>query len=263
MADDQERRIDELYAVPLDRFMDERARHVKELKAAGDGKGAKRVQALKKPVVAAWALNVLSRNESKVIEELGSAGQRLRDAQRRALSGGDAEPLREATQERHAIVGRLTEAALGVLKDAGVTGATHGEDITSTLDAAAIDPDAFETLRQGRLVKPLRPPTGFGEAAFLKVVPGAKASARAEEPERASEAQRQSEVRTLRRELSRAESESQKATRAVDHARSRLEELEQRRAEAKKQLREAEARARGASLEVKRLQRDLSKLDPS
>lgn len=260
MANDLETRIDELYGTPLERFMDERARHVNELKAAGDGEAAKEIQGLKKPVVSAWALNALSREQPDGVEELGSAGERLRDAQRRALSGGDAEPLRVATQERHAVVARLAQAALGLLKEAGVSGTTHGDDISSTLDAAAIDPDAFDTLRRGRLVKPLRPPTGFGEPAFLKAVPSAGKAA-ASQPEATSNRERQAEIRALRRELARAENESRKASRAVDQARARLEEIERSRSEAKERVREAEAKARGASLEVKRLTRDLNRID--
>lgn len=261
VANDLETRIDELYGAPLERFMDVRARHVKELKAAGDGEAAKEIQGLKKPVVSAWALNALSRTQPDGIDELGSAGQRLRDAQRRALSGGDAEPLRVATQERHAVVARLSQAALGLLKEAGVSGTSHGDDISSTLDAAAIDPEAFDTLRRGRLVKPLRPPTGFGEAAFLKVVPSTGKRS-AEQPDPKSDARQQQEIRKLRREVSLAERESQKAARAVDQARSRLEEIEQRRSQARDQVREAEAKARGASLEVKRLERELTKFEP-
>lgn len=262
MANDLETRIDELYGAPVERFTDERTRHVKELKAAGDTAAAKEIQGLKKPVVSAWALNALSREQPDGIEELGSAGQRLRDAQRRALSGGDAEPLRVATQDRHAIVARLSRAALGLLEKAGVAGTTHGDDISSTLDAAAIDAEAFDTLRRGRLVRPLRPPAGFGEAAFLKAVPSA-GKGTAAQPEPASDKERQSEIRALRRELTKAESESQKASRAVDHARARLEDVERSRSDARERLREAEAHARGASLEVKRLTRDLRRIDTS
>ena len=61
MADELEQRIDDLYALPLERFTPERDALAKELAADGDRAGAARVKALRKPVVAAWAVTALAR----------------------------------------------------------------------------------------------------------------------------------------------------------------------------------------------------------
>ena len=60
MANELESRIDDLYALPLERFTPERDALAKELAADGDRAGAARVKALRKPVVAAWAVNALA-----------------------------------------------------------------------------------------------------------------------------------------------------------------------------------------------------------
>ena len=68
MADELEPRIDALYALPLERFTPERDALAKDLAADGDRAGAARVKALRKPVVAAWAVNALAREDPTVSE---------------------------------------------------------------------------------------------------------------------------------------------------------------------------------------------------
>jgi hypothetical protein len=137
VAQDLEARIDELYGGALDRFIPERDALAKALRSAGDADGARRVKALRKPVVSAWVVNALARRDPGGVAELGELGRRLRDAQRRAMSGGDAEPLREAMEERRALVARLSAAARALLEEAGAGGAGQMEEVTATLDAAA------------------------------------------------------------------------------------------------------------------------------
>lgn len=253
--------IDELYGAPLATFTGERTRLAASLKSDGDEAGAARMKGLRKPVVSAWALNLFTRRDSASLDALEATGRRLREAQERAIHEGDAEPLRAATQERHATVTRLTRAVLRVLEQEGVVGGPHAEDISSTLDAAAVDPEAFAALREGRLVRPLRPPTGFAEGASLKVVPGT----RRREPEPAAPVDpraRRAEIAALRRKLAAAQTQGRKADQAVERARDRLAAAERERSDAREALREAEAQARGASLEVKRFALELSKADP-
>jgi hypothetical protein len=263
VAEDVELRIDALYAGALDRFTPDRDALAKELRAGGDREAAERVRALRKPVVAAWALNRLAREEPKGVAELERLGRRLRDAQADAMSGGDPEPLRAATEERRALVGRLGAAARAILAREGAGGAGQDEGVASTLDAAAVDERALEALRAGRLVKPLRPPTGFGEAPELAVVAGGRRPARAAAPSEEDERDRARSVRELRRELAAAEAKERKVAKAADRARALLQEAEQRRAEAKDRLKEAETELRGATLERKRLAAAVAKLDPA
>jgi hypothetical protein len=264
MAEDLERRIDELYGLPLDRFTAERDALARGLAAAGDRDAAGRVRALRKPVVAAWALNRLAREDPDGIGTLRQLGERLRDAQRRALSGADAEPLRQANDERRAAVSRLAERARELLEREGVGGAAF-DDVVSTLDAAAVDDGAAEAIAGGRLVRPMRPPTGFGETAALTVLPGggrggerpAARDARADDEDRG----RARLVRELRRELGAAETARRRAEDTVRRAREQLEDAERRRVAAREKVREAEATLRGAALEAKRVAAALAKLE--
>ncbi|MGH2673283.1 MAG: hypothetical protein ACRDHC_09930, partial [Actinomycetota bacterium] len=230
MADELEGRIDALYALPLDRFTPERDALTKALQAAGDPEAAKRVKALRKPVVSAWTLNALAREDPEGIRELIELGTRLRDAQRRALSGGDVESLREATDERRRLVGRLTRTASAILERAGTSAGSHEGDLSSTLDAAAVDEESGQLLRSGRLTKPLQPPVSFGEPGLrvLEGGRGAKPAGASTGQDRSDERdrEREKEVTRLRRELAEAERRERSAAAAADRARRRYEELE-------------------------------------
>lgn len=230
----------------------------KELRAAGDAEDAARVRAQRKPVVSAWALNRLAREESGAVAALLSLGERLRAAQQRAISGGDVDALRRAIDERRGAVSSLARAASRILEAAGVGAASHRNDLTSTLEAAAADEEAAELLRSGRVVKPLRPPSAFGEQGLRLLEGGGRVPApTAGEPTDADRARR---VREVERELAAARRRERSAEAHVDRARRRLEELEGKRAEARDALKAAEAERRGAAVETRRLASALDKL---
>lgn len=262
MAEDLESRIDALYALQLERFTPERDALARSLLSEGDRAAADRVKTLRKPVVAAWALNALAREDPEAIAELEDLGRRLRDAHRRAMSGGDVGPFRETTDERRALVARLAARAGGFLQPEGARAAAKDDAIAATLDAAVVDEAAATALRAGRLVRPLRPPAGFGESTALTVLPGgARASSPRQTPSRDDARARERLGQELRRKLEAAESRHGRAEAAVDRARDVMQDAERRRSEARDGLREAEAERRGAALEVKRLAAALSKLD--
>ncbi|HEU4354845.1 MAG TPA: hypothetical protein VFT27_04580 [Actinomycetota bacterium] len=276
-AADLEARIDELYALPLDRFIPERDAVAKELRSAGDREAADLVKSQRKPVVAAWALNRLAREEPAAVEELAAVGERLRAAQQRALSGGDTEPLRKATEERRAVVARLAAAARAILEREGTDPGPHADDLTNTLDAAVVAEDAAEALAAGRLTKALRPPSGFGDATGLVALPGGRPAHRAKADQGTApasagspaaktsraEADRARERRALERELAQVRSRQRRDHEAVERARRLLDDLDRRRADAKDRLRAAEAEQRGAAVEIKRLETRLAKLAPT
>ena len=255
MTDPIDERIDALYAGELERFTPDRDALAKELAAEGDKEGSKRVKALRKPVVSAWALDLLSHEDPNAIRELLELGERLRDAQRRAISGGDVEPLREATEERRRVVSELAGKANAILERSGSASAANGDAVVTTLDAATADEEAGELLRSGRLVKPLRPPTSFGGAEGLRVLEGGRqAAAPAKSDPKAAEAKR------VERELRAAEIREKRAEETVEREKARLEDLERKRGEYRERVRAAEAEHRGIALETKRLARELDKL---
>lgn len=264
--DDLEARIDDLYAGPLDAFIRARNALAKERATQGDADGAARVRSLRKPVVAAWALNRLAHEEPQAVGDLADLGERLRAAQRRALSGGGVEPLRAAIEERRRAVTDLVRAASRILEAAGVGAAPHRDDLTSTLEAAAADEEAAALLRSGRVVRPLRPPSAFTERG-LRVLQGDGTPQRPskgppsenEADGEAAEQARAREARELERALTTAERRERTAATAVERARRRLSQLEGRRADAREALKAAEAEHRGATVELKRLSSRLEK----
>jgi hypothetical protein len=255
VSDPIDERIDGLYAGELDRFTPDRDALAKELTSAGDNEGGKRVKALRKPVVSAWALNVLAHEDPEAIGELLELGGRLRDAQRRAISGGDVEPLREATDERRRLVSELAGKATAILERSGSESAANGDAVVTTLEAAAAEEEAGALLRSRRLVKPLRPPSSFGSEG-LRVLEGGRQATAKPDP-RAAEATR------LVRELRATEVRERRAAETVEREKGRVEELERKRSDARERLRAAEADLRGISLETKRIVRQLDKLKGS
>jgi hypothetical protein len=247
--DDIEREIDRLYAEPPEAFTAERDALAKRLKADGDAEGAARVRALRRPVRSAWAVNGLVHDDRAAVEGLMAAGERLRAAQRRALSGGGADELRERSEERRKLLHDLTQRAVERLGDDPPAAAV--EEVAATLEAASIEEDAAATVLEGRLTKPIPRPAGFGEVAGLRPIPGAKETS----PPLQSAAEGRAERRRQQSELRAAEERERKTRERVERIRVELEALQSRVAEKKDELRAAEADARGAAVDARRLRR--------
>jgi hypothetical protein len=200
-------------------------------------------------------VNVLAREDPDGVEELIELGDTLRSAHRRAVSGGDVEPFRVATEERRQLVRTLTRAAEAIVeRDGGAPGAAT-DAIAGTLEAATVDEETGELLRSGRLTKPVRPPATFSGAG-LRVLEGGPS--RRPEPQEAPKPK--PDRAKLRRELSAAQTRERKAEAAVERERATIQDLDRKRSETKDRLRAAEAELRGVSLERKRLASALDKL---
>jgi hypothetical protein len=250
VTDDIERAIDELYEQDPDAFTERRDALAKRLKAEGEAEGAARVRALRKPVRSAWAVNRLVREDRVAVEALIAVGDRLRAAQRRALSGAGADELRERSEERRRLVSGLTQEAVKLL--GGEPAAAVVEDVGATLEAASIDEEAAGLVLAGRLTKPLPRPSGFGDVAGLRPV---ASRAEREEPPEPSPAEQRAEERRREREARAAEEREHKARTSVARLRTEIDELQARVAKKKDELRAAEAEVRGAAVEAKRLRR--------
>ncbi|HYV02853.1 MAG TPA: hypothetical protein VEM93_11065 [Actinomycetota bacterium] len=245
---DVERAIDELFIAPPEGFTHARNALAKRLKDEGDAGSARRVGALRKPVRSAWAVNRLMHEDRSAVEELLQVGEQLRLAQRRALSGGDAEKLRRRSEERRKLVTELTRrAARAIGRDPAP--ALIGE-IAATLEAASADEDTARQMLAGRLSKPFARPAGFGDVAGLKVVPGTGVQ-EAPAPQADDGAERASHEREIRT----AERRERQTRERADRMRAEVMAMEERLAERKEKLREAEAEARGAAVDLKRLRR--------
>jgi hypothetical protein len=274
--------VDDLYGLPLDRFVPQRTALARELRNAGERERAGEVAALKKPSVAAWAVNQLVRTQRRGVAELLEAGDGLRSAQDDVLAGhGDARSLRAAVERERLAVQKLADAACGLLSSEGQElSETMVERVSDTLHAAALDDDAREQVSAGRLERELRH-VGLGGAAFASgsaapVRPAAeKPAARSKESaadraaERAARADREREereragVRTearatereARRRAERAERATKLALERRDKAAEALREAEARLDEAEAQLRAAEDEVREAEAAVRETSR--------
>ena len=261
---------EDLYGLALEEFTPARDALAKELKAAGRKDEAAEVKSLRKPSVAAWALNRAARDDPDAVERLRAAGADLRDAQEQALSG-DAGQLRDASRALAGEVDRVAALAADVLRSAGrPASAAQQEKIASTLRTAAVDEAAGDVLARGVLVDELES-TGFdllgagdtgsrpaakpsGDGHGEKTLPGAERPARRPNPSKeALEA-----VEAARRELRRRDAEAdQAATRArrraeraetaAKRAADAQREAEQARAESEDAIGEAEAARRRAA----------------
>lgn len=232
--------LDDLYGVPLDDFVARRDALARALRSEGKGDEAREAKALRKPTVAAWAVNALARREREGVNELLGAGERLRAAHAKLLEGGPAPAVQEAATAERKAVEALVEAARAVLADAGrpATEATL-DRIRDTLHAAASDERVRELVRHGRVVAD-EEATGF---ALAGLSPGkaARRPARRERPDpapakrkaaeeqvakaRAELAEAEQAVTDAERALARAEKEVDRRRAAVERAERKLERL--------------------------------------
>ncbi len=232
-------RIDELYAMPPEEFIAARNALATELKAAGDERAAE-VKALRRPSVAAWAVNSLAREEPTRLNELVEAGRAMRTAQGKLLKGRGAEDLEEAAGRRRRLVVELARRAGALLRDAGrPSSATLLDAVEATLLATATDEVAAKHVLHGRLEKELPTPAGFGGL----IAPGP-----ADEPPAAALAKKTRKATVAAAPSARERRERERARGRADEAGVRAEEAE---AEAGR-LREAATAAERAAAEAAR-----------
>jgi hypothetical protein len=168
---------DDLYALPPAEFTRARDERAKALRKEGKREEADAVKALRKPTVAAWALNQLAHRRAKDLERLLAAGEKLRAAQEELLAGGDRGAFQTAAAKERDEVAKLASQASELAAEAGerATPALR-EKISATLHAAALDEETGEELRAGRLVREREAIGGFG--GMTAAAPGRGAPAK-------------------------------------------------------------------------------------
>jgi hypothetical protein len=250
MAANVEKAIDRLYAGPLDEFVARRNELARSLSKEGDRESSDGVKELRKPSVAAWAVNQLARHEKMRLRSLFTAGERLRAAHEELLGGGSPEPLERARDDERKAIGELAGAAGAILEEAGHPPSEAMLDrVRDTLHAAVVDESVGERVREGRLEKEERA-TGFGFATLPAGKPAKGKAPGRERRERERKAARETvleaeeSLREARRRLAEAEKE----------AKARARELE--KAERELERRRAAAESAEAALEQARTERD-------
>jgi hypothetical protein len=164
-----DRELGELYRLPLAEFTAARNALAKRLEAAGDGEGAKSVQARGKPSPSAWAVTQLLARHPDRMTELLSAGKEARAAQRQAMAGRGAEAFRAALEQARGLVDELRGEAESILAESGrPPSASVVERLAADFQALAFLPGAAETVRRGYLESDLEAP-GFEVLAGLQL----------------------------------------------------------------------------------------------
>jgi hypothetical protein len=222
---------DDLYSLPLEQFIAARDRLTARLAAEGQTDRAATVAKLRKPSVAAWALNRAARNRPDAVERLVTSHHRLRAA-------SSTELLHEASEERRQAVAELEAVALAELTaDGRPTSGAIKDRIASTLLAVATDPQGEEDLAAGRLVREIElSGAGWGDIGLAPLP--------AEDPAvRAKVAAERARARAdrLRTEAESAEQQVELAQRALIEAKRRAKEAKARAEEAAADAQEAEA----------------------
>lgn len=243
----------DLYGLPLERFIPERKALAKEHRAAGRRDEAAAVASLRKPSVAAWAVNQLVRTQGRDISDLLSAGDAARDAQAALLAGrGDGPALREALDRERVAVEKLTRAARGLLSGEGhELSPAMLERVGDTLHAAALDPDARDQVQDGCLDRELRhvglATTGLGAEATARRKPRTRPSTDNDRQARTGLRKREAETR---RAAERAARDLQSAADRADTAAEELAAAKAALADARRTAREAETAHRRARREL-------------
>jgi hypothetical protein len=263
--------VDGLYGLPLERFVAERTALARELRAAGHRDEAGAVAALRKPSVAARAVNQLAREHRRPLDKLFAAGDALSAAQSDVLagrSGGHA--LAEAAERERAAVSALVDAARGVLTAEGLTAsASVLERVGETLHAAALDATAREPVDRGRLEREMRH-VGLGIGAGGDV--GALARPGKRQPsEAAPKSDTRAHAAAARRRaqaIERAQAAADKARRDSERAAKAVAGAERKRARAADALARADEalgaagkEARAADQARREAERELRRLE--
>lgn len=216
-----------LYGLPLAAFTAARDARAAELRKDGERERAADVAALRKPVLAAWVVNMLARDERGDIRELVAAAEAIKAGK----EGADA-AFREALE-------RLTAAGRRLLEAEGRSVEATLQQVASTLRAAAAsDP---ELLAAGTLTQPVES-SGFGAMAGASS-PGSRSrpakektkrvDRRAVERARKALAEARDEASGLERAATAAEREARRAREAAEQAREQVAEAEARLADAR------------------------------
>jgi hypothetical protein len=232
---------DELYGLPPGEFTSARDERVKQLRK-DDREAADAVKALKKPTVAAWALNQLARERGKDVDALLKAGEKLQSAQEDLLAGGDRAAFQRAAATERELVAELAAEAVSLTRESRERpGAGLEEKIAATLHAAALDEETADRLRAGRLTKEQEAIGGFGSfgADDTADTPTTRAGSA---PKRGAAAKPVRADKEARRSPEEAGKDSKKAGKAESKRAAANDSAEQRVAEAAARERLAGAR---------------------
>ncbi len=238
--DQLEKATSELYALPLDEFTPARDQLAKQLRGDGNAEGAAAVKQLRKPSVAAWALNQVRHGGKKQTDELIDAAADLGETQATLLAGGGREDFDEASARERKLVEALVKRAAKELSAAGRPPSPSTEEkLRTTLHAVATSEKARDAFAAGRLTTDFAA-SGFGAIAAPRG--GARPGEGKEAKPKPAEAKSPSAAELRRR-------------RTLDRARKRQAELDKNAGEAERLVGERRKEAGRAAADLKKAER--------
>ncbi len=215
-----ESEIERLYGLPLEQFTSARDELARGLRRAGDRAAADEVKQLRKPTVAAWALNQLQRRDRESVRALIAAGDRLREAQQQLLAHGGRDALREAAAQERTLVDQLAAAAARRLADADhAAGPATESKVSATLHAVATDDEARELLARGALVRDYQA-SDLGLGSLAASIPLASPAPATEDsaPAPVRDPATMRKARRIEQQLERARTDRLELEQALDEA---------------------------------------------
>ncbi|MEU2721456.1 hypothetical protein ACFW4X_24350 [Streptomyces smyrnaeus] len=241
---------DELYGLPPGEFTATRDARAQQARKAGDRELAEHIRKLRRPTAAAWAANLLVREEPEETRLLLELGEAMRGAHR-DLDGGQ---LRELSARQRQITAALARQARELAERAGGHLSDDAQrEVTETLHAALADEEAGRAWAAGRLSRPLAAPVGFTEEAVASAPPR-----RAAKPPAKARTKAREEARKAERELKAREEEQRAAQDEAERAEERRRQVEREVAELRERLRQAEEEQRAARDRLRRADRALA-----
>lgn len=277
---------DELYAGPRTTFIARRAALSRAARSSGDASLSREIAQLRKPSVAAAALNRLARDGADALRGVLDLTDRMRAAQR----AGDGDALRRLVRARQETVQHAMAVAQQLSADADepLSGATLAE-VEHALRHAVIDARFAPLLRAGRVDGVPAPGSevaagadhegadgdGSDDEGADAPQPGRRASDAARRERDADAARRRhaaavEDLTAARRSLGAAletartlDERLASARREVDVARERLRSLEQDAARAADDARAAQAALRRAEREALRAKTTEERVRPT
>ncbi len=156
---DLDEALNQLYGLQPDEFLDARRQLVKAAKTAGEPDLTKAIGALRKPTVAAWAINQLTRRQPDEIKRLLTLAASLHDAQERV----DGPALKELGRERTKLIDELVRSCAQTMQEAGGSlSPSAANQMRETFVAALTSTAATDAVASGQLTRALSY-AGFGD----------------------------------------------------------------------------------------------------
>lgn len=234
---DLEAALNELYGAAPEDFVAERKRLSKELKTEGRADDADLVAKVRKPTVAAWALNQLARRSRREIDLLLDSGHRMRAAQAGLLRGEARDMFEQAQHTEREMIAQLVREAERLLGERGKASSTTLEQVAASLHAGAVSERGREVLAAGRFTEAL---TLEGFNALAGLAPPRSRRAPKPKPSRSTD-----ELKEARAELTAARKRLRDAERTAHEARRLAAQADADVGEAAAAVRKAEERLRG------------------